>query len=231
MDQKISLEDLKNGVEPQEEQKEEVNYQAMVAAEAAANAQAYKERVLKERAEKAKAEEEQAKAEQEKAHKEHMEKVFTGDEAPDTTQEYFDGILHNIERTMERKQYEKDLVDNHFAEVAAQEEEDKEVEEMRASYLSRRNFLVKTFNDMGLHTFNPMGAFYVFPCIRSTGLTSEEFCEELLNDQKVACVPGTAFGDAGEGFIRVSYAYSLEELKIATEKIKLFLDNLKNRSH
>lgn len=130
MDQKISLEDLKNGVEPQEEQKEEVNYQAMVAAEAAANAQAYKERVLKERAEKAKAEEEQAKAEQEKAHKEHMEKVFTGDEAPDTTQEYFDGILHNIERTMERKQYEKDLVDNHFAEVAAQEEEDKEVEEM-----------------------------------------------------------------------------------------------------
>ena len=108
---------------------------------------------------------------------------------------------------------------------------DKEVEEMRASYLSRRNFLVKTFNDMGLHTFNPMGAFYVFPCIRSTGLTSEEFCEELLNDQKVACVPGTAFGDAGEGFIRVSYAYSLEELKIATEKIKLFLDNLKNRSH
>ena len=108
---------------------------------------------------------------------------------------------------------------------------DKEVEEMRASYLSRRNFLVKTFNDMGLHTFNPMGAFYVFPCIRSTGLTSEQFCEELLNDQKVACVPGTAFGDAGEGFIRVSYAYSLEELKIATEKIKLFLDNLKNRSH
>ena len=84
---------------------------------------------------------------------------------------------------------------------------------------------------MGLHTFNPMGAFYVFPSIRSTGLTSEEFCEELLNDQKVACVPGTAFGDAGEGFIRVSYAYSLEELKIATEKIKLFLDNLKNRSH
>ena len=130
MDQKISLEDLKNGVEPQEEKKEEVNYQAIVAAEAAANAQAYKERVLKERAEKAKAEEEQAKAEQEKAHKEHMDKVYTGEEAPDTTQEYFDGILHNIERTMERKQYEKDLIDNNFAEVAAQEEEDKEVEEI-----------------------------------------------------------------------------------------------------
>lgn len=130
MDQKISLEDLKNGVEPQEEKKEEVNYQAIVAAEAAANAQAYKERVLKERAEKAKAEEEQAKAEQEKAHKEHMDKVYTGEEAPDTTQEYFDGILHNIERTMERKQYEKDLIDNHFAEIAAQEEEDKEVEEI-----------------------------------------------------------------------------------------------------
>jgi bifunctional pyridoxal-dependent enzyme with beta-cystathionase and maltose regulon repressor activities len=78
---------------------------------------------------------------------------------------------------------------------------------------------------MGLETFKPQGAFYVFPCIKSTGLTSDEFCEQLLNDQKVACVPGTAFGKAGEGFIRVSYAYSLEELKLATEKIKIFLEN------
>lgn len=98
---------------------------------------------------------------------------------------------------------------------------------MRNSYKTRRNFLVKTFNDMGLETFKPQGAFYVFPCIRSTGMTSEEFCEALLNDQKVACVPGTAFGPAGEGFIRVSYAYSIEELKLATSRIKIFVDKLK----
>ncbi len=105
---------------------------------------------------------------------------------------------------------------------------DKEVEMMRDSYKARRNYVVKAFNDMGLKTFKPQGAFYVFPCIRSTGLSSDEFCEKLLEDQKVACVPGTAFGDAGEGFIRVSYAYSLEELKIATEKIKLFVDKVRD---
>ncbi|MCD7809942.1 MAG: aminotransferase class I/II-fold pyridoxal phosphate-dependent enzyme [Erysipelotrichaceae bacterium] len=104
---------------------------------------------------------------------------------------------------------------------------DKEVEMMRDSYKARRNYVVKAFNDMGLKTFKPQGAFYVFPCIRSTGLSSDEFCEKLLEDQKVACVPGTAFGDAGEGFIRVSYAYSLEELKVATEKIKLFVDKVR----
>jgi len=104
---------------------------------------------------------------------------------------------------------------------------DKEVEEMRQSYLARRNFCVTEFNKLGLKTFKPQGAFYVFPCIKSTGMTSEEFCEALLNDQKVACVPGNAFGDSGEGFIRVSYAYSLDELKIALEKIGLFLENLK----
>ncbi|MEG0367813.1 MAG: aminotransferase class I/II-fold pyridoxal phosphate-dependent enzyme [Coprobacillus sp.] len=104
-----------------------------------------------------------------------------------------------------------------------------EVIKMRDSYLTRRNFLVKTFNDMGLETFKPQGAFYVFPCIKSTGLTSEEFCEQLLEDQKVACVPGTAFGTAGEGFIRVSYAYSLEELKVATERIALFVEKLRNK--
>ena len=106
---------------------------------------------------------------------------------------------------------------------------DDEVEEMRNAYMARRNYLVKEFNDMGLHTFKPQGAFYVFPSIESTGLTSERFCEALLKDQKVACVPGNAFGDSGEGFIRVSYAYSLEELKIAVEKIKIFLDKLKNK--
>ncbi len=104
-----------------------------------------------------------------------------------------------------------------------------EVDKMRDSYLTRRNYLVKTFNDMGLETFKPQGAFYVFPCIKSTGLSSEEFCEKLLDDQKVACVPGTAFGSAGEGFIRVSYAYSIEELKIATERIALFVEKYRNK--
>jgi len=105
---------------------------------------------------------------------------------------------------------------------------DNEVQEMRESYMNRRNFVVNAFNEMGLHTFKPQGAFYVFPCIKSTGMTSEEFCEALLNDQKVACVPGTAFGESGEGFVRVSYAYSLDQLKQATEKIRLFLERLNN---
>ena len=105
---------------------------------------------------------------------------------------------------------------------------DAEVEKMRESYRARRNFVVKAFNDMGLETFKPQGAFYVFPCIKSTGLTSEEFCEQLLDDQNVACVPGSAFGPAGDGFIRVSYAYSLEELKIATEKIAKFVEKVRS---
>lgn len=101
---------------------------------------------------------------------------------------------------------------------------DNEIEKMRQAYQVRRNYIVKAFNDMGLKTFTPQGAFYVFPCIKSTGLTSEQFCEELLKDQLVACVPGTAFGEAGEGFIRVSYAYSIEEIKEATGRIKKFLE-------
>jgi len=103
---------------------------------------------------------------------------------------------------------------------------DADVEQMRLAYLGRRNLIVKRFNDMGLPTHTPKGAFYIFPDIRSTGLTSEEFCNALLEDQKVACVPGSAFGDAGEGFIRVSYAYSIEELTAAADRIKLFMDKL-----
>lgn len=97
------------------------------------------------------------------------------------------------------------------------------VQEMKESYMARRNFITKGFNRLGLPTHLPQGAFYIFPDIRSTGLTSEEFCEQLLNDQKVACVPGTAFGDAGEGFIRVSYAYSIDHIRAALERIELFL--------
>ena len=104
---------------------------------------------------------------------------------------------------------------------------DEEVEKMRRAYEARRNYIVKGFNDLGLTTHKPKGAFYIFPNITSTGLTSEEFCEKLLTSQKVACVPGTAFGEVGEGFIRVSYAYSIDELKEALRRITLFIEELK----
>lgn len=101
------------------------------------------------------------------------------------------------------------------------------VQEMKDSYLARRNFITKGFNRLGLATHLPQGAFYIFPDIRSTGLSSDQFCEQLLNDQRVACVPGTAFGDAGEGFIRVSYAYSIEHIKEALERIEMFLNKIR----
>ena len=91
----------------------------------------------------------------------------------------------------------------------------------------RRRLVVDSFNAMGLTCFEPLGAFYVFPCIKSTGLTSEEFCTRLIVDKHVAVVPGTAFGESGEGFVRVSYSYSIKHLKIALERIKEFLDELK----
>lgn len=99
----------------------------------------------------------------------------------------------------------------------------KYVDEMVEQYRQRRNFIVNGFNKAGLPTHMPHGAFYIFPCIKSTGLTSEEFCERLLDEQNVACVPGNAFGDAGEGYIRVSYAYSIDEIKKALERITEFM--------
>lgn len=101
------------------------------------------------------------------------------------------------------------------------------VQEMHESYLMRRNFITKGFNRIGLPTHLPKGAFYIFPDIRSTGLTSDEFCEQLLNEQKVACVPGTAFGEAGEGFVRVSYAYSIDHIREAIERIEVFMQKFK----
>ena len=98
---------------------------------------------------------------------------------------------------------------------------------MRDEYNMRRRFVVDEFNAMGLHTFEPEGAFYVFPCIQSTGLSSEEFCEKLLYSKKIAVVPGDAFGESGEGFIRVSYCYSVNHLTAAVEGIREFLDDLK----
>ncbi len=105
---------------------------------------------------------------------------------------------------------------------------DREVKNMVAEYNIRRRLLVDSFNKMGLTCFNPEGAFYVFPCIKSTGLSSEEFCEKLLESQKVAVVPGNAFGQSGEGFIRVSYAYSLKHLREALKRIQAFIENLRD---
>lgn len=115
-----------------------------------------------------------------------------------------------------------------YAAVEALKNGDKDVEEMRRSYNHRRRFLMNAFHEMGLECFEPFGAFYVFPCIKEFGMTSEEFATRFLMEEKVATVPGTAFGDSGEGFLRISYAYSLETLKIAMEKLSKFITKLRN---
>ena len=107
---------------------------------------------------------------------------------------------------------------------------DNNIAEMREEYNIRRRFLVDGLNRLGLTCFEPEGAFYVFPCIQSTGLTSEEFCTRLLYDQKVAVVPGTAFGECGEGFVRISYSYSVEHITKALKKIGKFLEKLQNEA-
>lgn len=111
-----------------------------------------------------------------------------------------------------------------YAAIEALTNCDAEVKKMVDEYNVRRRLVVDSFNKMGLTCFNPEGAFYVFPCIKSTGMSSEEFCEKLLNEQKVAVVPGNAFGESGEGFIRVSYAYSLKHLMEALNRIEKFIN-------
>ncbi len=103
---------------------------------------------------------------------------------------------------------------------------DEAVERMREEYDDRRRIIVRGFNDLGLTCREPKGAFYAFPCIRSTGLTSEQFCEQLLERQHVAVVPGTAFGESGEGFVRASYCYSIQHIREALTRIKAFLNEL-----
>lgn len=115
-----------------------------------------------------------------------------------------------------------------YAAIEALKNGDRDVCKMRDEYDMRRRLVVDGFNEMGLSCFEPLGAFYVFPCIKSTGLTSEEFCTRLIMDKHVAVVPGTAFGECGEGFVRVSYSYSLKHLKIALERIREFLEELNN---
>ena len=110
-----------------------------------------------------------------------------------------------------------------YAAIEALEECDADVEKMRREYDQRRRYLVNALNSIGLDCFEPQGAFYVFPSIKSTGLSSEEFCEKLLYEHSVAVVPGNAFGECGEGYIRISYAYSIAHIKTAVQRIKEFV--------
>lgn len=116
-----------------------------------------------------------------------------------------------------------------YAAVSALRNGDEDVAGMREEYNGRRRYLMSRFQEMGLECFEPFGAFYVFPCIKEFGMTSEEFATELLKSQKLAVVPGTAFGDCGEGFIRISYAYSLENLKKAMDRMEAFINELRNK--
>ena len=114
-----------------------------------------------------------------------------------------------------------------YAAVEALRNGDGDVQEMRMAYNGRRRFLMHAFQEMGLPCFEPFGAFYVFPCIKEFGMTSEEFAEKLLAEERVAVVPGSAFGDCGEGYLRISYAYSLEDLKVALGRLEKFVKLLK----
>ena len=117
-----------------------------------------------------------------------------------------------------------------YAAVDALRNGDEDVARMREEYDGRRRYLLHRFKEMGLSCFEPFGAFYVFPCIKEFGMTSDEFANELLRSQKVAVVPGTAFGACGEGYVRISYAYSLENLKAAMDRIEAFVTDFRSKS-
>lgn len=114
-----------------------------------------------------------------------------------------------------------------YAAVEALRNGDDDVKAMREEYDGRRRYLLHRFKEMGLSCFEPFGAFYMFPCIKEFGMTSDEFATKLLNARKLAVVPGTAFGDCGEGFLRISYAYSLENLKNAMDRLEAFITELR----
>lgn len=114
-----------------------------------------------------------------------------------------------------------------YAGIEALRNGEEDIVEMRTAYNQRRRYLMHAFKEMGLECFEPFGAFYVFPCIKEFGMTSEEFASRFLEEEKVAAVPGTAFGESGEGFLRISYAYSLEKLKTAMERLEHFITKLR----
>ena len=117
-----------------------------------------------------------------------------------------------------------------YAAIEALKNGDTDVENMRQAYNQRRRFLMNSFKEMGLDCFEPFGAFYVFPCIKEFSMTSEEFATKFLMEYGVATVPGTAFGESGEGFLRISYAYSLDTLKIAMDRLKQFVNKLRKQN-
>ena len=114
-----------------------------------------------------------------------------------------------------------------YAAVEAMRNGDEDVAKMREAYNQRRRYLMHAFKEMGLECFEPYGAFYVFPCIKEFGMTSEEFATRFLQEEKVAVVPGTAFGDCGEGFLRISYSYSIDDLKVALGRFEKFIERLR----
>lgn len=114
-----------------------------------------------------------------------------------------------------------------YAAVEAVRNGDGDIAEMREEYNARRRYLMHRFQEMGLQCFEPYGAFYTFPSIQEFGMTSDEFATRLLQEEKVVVVPGTAFGDCGEGFLRISYAYSLDKLKIALDRMEIFIEKLR----
>ena len=116
-----------------------------------------------------------------------------------------------------------------YAALEALTNGDEDVIQMKAEYDKRRRVIVDGFNKIGLHTFEPRGAFYCFPCIKSTGLDSDTFAEMLLDKKNVAVVPGTAFGDCGEGYIRASYCYSMDHIQEALRRIEEFITELKEQ--
>jgi aminotransferase len=118
-----------------------------------------------------------------------------------------------------------------YAAIDALKNGEKDVETMRRSYNHRRRFLMHAFQEMKLDCFEPYGAFYVFPCIKEFGLTSDEFATRFLKEQKVAVIPGSAFGDCGEGYLRISYAYSLDTLKIAMDRLGIFIKKLRQEQN
>ena len=113
-----------------------------------------------------------------------------------------------------------------YAAIEALRHGDDDVEKMRDEYDRRRRFLLNAFDEMGIECFEPYGAFYMFPSIKKFGMSSDEFATRLLKEEKIAVVPGTAFGDCGEGFLRISYAYSIDDLKAALERIGRFIEKL-----
>ena len=116
-----------------------------------------------------------------------------------------------------------------YAAISAIKNGDGDIEKMRTSYDQRRRFLLNTFREMNLPCFEPKGAFYVFPCIKEFGIISDEFATRLLKEEELAVVPGTAFGDCGEGFLRISYAYSIEQLREAMERLNRFITRLREK--